>query len=83
MRHVWRPVQRRIRCSAALYDGEDFELIIVSPPEQAARIIADFNLPARLTEIGTIIQGSKIVGRDDDGKLTELAIRGFEHGADR
>jgi thiamine-monophosphate kinase len=64
----------------ALYDGEDYELIIVSSPNQVAQMVEDLNLPTRLTAIGRITARLGIYGLEGDGREHELEIRGYEHG---
>jgi thiamine-monophosphate kinase len=59
----------------ALYDGEDFELIVVldgdAPPDVCGRL--------GLTPLGEIVAGSELTLRQTDGRRTPLEIRGWEH----
>lgn len=63
----------------ALYDGEDYELILVANGEQAARMLEDSRMPTRLTQIGRIDSGDGIRASQSDGSERPLPIRGYSH----
>lgn len=63
----------------ALADGEDFDLLLAVPPDEARRILADRPLSIPLAEIGEMIPGRGLWRREANGKLTPLAPRGWEH----
>ncbi|MCA9223893.1 MAG: thiamine-monophosphate kinase [Planctomycetales bacterium] len=60
----------------ALSDGEDFELILAVPPDEAARLLETQPLDAPLTHIGELIARPGLF--TTDGR--ELTPRGFLHG---
>lgn len=68
--------------SAALNEGEDFELLFTMPLREARRL-AKRNLEINsigITQIGEILDkkvGVKIIGRD--GRVTDLKAKGFSH----
>jgi thiamine-monophosphate kinase len=66
----------------ALGDGEDFELILATPREQAADLIARQPLNVPLTQIGQFIEEPGLFSRDQHGTLQPLKPRGYEHRLD-
>jgi thiamine-monophosphate kinase len=58
-----------------LYDGEDFELIVVLGPDAAARA-AEF---PELRPLGQIVAGAELELRDADGALHAVPRGGWEH----
>jgi thiamine-monophosphate kinase len=58
----------------ALYDGEDFELLVAMPPN---RVLAAEQLG--FLPIGEITRGPGIRLRDELGRVSELEVRGWEH----
>lgn len=64
----------------ALYDGEDFELILVVDQNTADELLKLTDLPCPLTKIGTIVSGSGVHGLQSDGTKVELPVHGFIHG---
>jgi thiamine-monophosphate kinase len=66
----------------ALGDGEDFELILAIPPNQAAELIARQPLQVPLTQIGQFIGEAGLFGRGENGTLQPLKPRGYEHRLD-
>lgn len=83
------PVSEAARASAgertplehALYDGEDFELLLTVPAESTAWLQdwrRQFDLPC--SEIGRIVKGvDQIVGLDGHGARQEIGGAGFQH----
>lgn len=63
----------------ALADGEDFELLLAMPPDDAQRLVAD--PPAGLTPavIGDVIGEPGLFAVDAKGERQPLAPRGFIH----
>ena len=63
----------------ALADGEDFELLLAMPPEDAHRLLAD--PPAGLTPavIGAVISEPGLFALDSGGVRRPLPPRGFVH----
>lgn len=60
----------------ALYDGEDFELLITVPPETGKQILGDTSLPTVMTKIGTVVEGdARLI--DTDGR--EIQVKGYVH----
>lgn len=63
----------------ALGDGEDFELLLVAEPTEAARILADTRLAAPLRSIGIITAEPGLRGRLPGQSAAALPIRGYQH----
>lgn len=63
----------------ALSDGEDFELCLVVPADEAIRLAAAPSLPASLYRVGEITDVQGLWLRDRDGQLTATEPRGFDH----
>jgi thiamine-monophosphate kinase len=63
----------------ALNDGEDFELAVVLAPEDAARLLASPPAPARLHRVGVITAEPGLRLRQEDGSITHIEPRGFDH----
>ena len=63
----------------ALGDGEDFELILAVPPDEARRMIAEQPLDVPLSCVGEFIAEPGLWQRAGDGQPTPLAIRGWQH----
>jgi thiamine-monophosphate kinase len=67
----------------ALYDGEDFELLLAVPPDEAERLIdtqpllPTFSVP--LTDIGRFVAGPGQWLRDQNGVSQTVAPHGFVH----
>jgi thiamine-monophosphate kinase len=62
----------------ALSDGEDFELILCVPPNDAERMLDDQPLDVPITRIGSCIQGRGLWTEDEMGRRA-LQPRGYEH----
>ena len=63
----------------ALADGEDFELVLAVPPDEAARLLADQPVATPLTHIGQFVAERGLWSTGGPGKLQALAARGYEH----
>jgi thiamine-monophosphate kinase len=66
----------------ALGDGEDFELLLAVPPDEAQRILADQPLSVPITEIGEMISPCGLWKREGNGERRPLKPRGWEHEFD-
>jgi thiamine-monophosphate kinase len=66
----------------ALGDGEDFELILAVPPDEAARLIQMPLAGTTLTQIGTFIAEQGLFAESAGGQRKALAARGYEHRLD-
>lgn len=76
-------LELRDGCTAldhALSDGEDFELVLALPPQEAERLLRDQPLNVSVTRIGQIIDAPRLLARDAAGTETELTPTGFLHG---
>ncbi len=62
----------------ALTDGEDFELLLAAPPEEARRLVAEQPLSVPVTLIGEFIAQPGL-WRRESGQLAPLAARGYLH----
>ncbi|MBX9791189.1 MAG: thiamine-phosphate kinase [Pirellulales bacterium] len=67
----------------ALSDGEDFELVLTLPADEAARLVADQPLEIPVTRIGEIVAERGLWQRDATGIVTPLVPRGFQHELDK
>lgn len=65
----------------ALYDGEDFELLVTVPPEKLEEGASDYldTFGERLHVLGQVTAGPDIVLIHDDGATQELGAGGFDH----
>jgi len=63
----------------ALSDGEDFELILAVPPEEADRMLAEQPLDVPLTSIGRFVEEPGLWQRDARGARRPLVARGYQH----
>ena len=63
----------------ALGDGEDFELLLAVPPDEARRMLAEQPLDVPLTDIGQFIAEPGLWQREADGPLQPLTPSGWEH----
>jgi thiamine-monophosphate kinase len=63
----------------ALNDGEDFELCVVMPREEAARLLAAPPEPARLYRVGEIAEEPGLRIKHIDGHVTPIEAGGFDH----
>lgn len=65
--------------SAALTDGEDYELLFTLPDEQAAPLVAAGLGATTVTRIGTIVAGDAMTLVAADGHRRPLKSDGWEH----
>ncbi len=63
----------------ALGDGEDFELLLAVPPDEARRMLAEQPLGVPLSEIGQFTAEAGLWQREADGPVRPLAPSGWEH----
>ncbi|MEI7837195.1 MAG: thiamine-monophosphate kinase, partial [Planctomycetota bacterium] len=63
----------------ALSVGEDFELILAVPPDEAERMLRDQPLEVPLTRIGACIVEPGLWSLDAHGARTALTPRGYRH----
>jgi thiamine-monophosphate kinase len=63
----------------ALGDGEDFELILALPPQEAAELVARQPLDCGLSCIGRFVAENGLWQVDETGRRTRLEARGYEH----
>ncbi len=69
---------RKDPLEAALFDGEDYELLFTLPETEADELIENQPLEAKITRIGGIVAGSGMTLLRD-GKREKLEPRGWEH----
>ena len=63
----------------ALGDGEDFELILAVPPDEAERMLADQPLAVPLARIGSFMAQAGLWIADAAGNRRPLPPRGYVH----
>lgn len=64
----------------ALSDGEDFELILAVPPDDAKRMLAEQTTAMPLTDIGEFVGEPGLWQVDQSGVRRPLSPRGWQHG---
>jgi thiamine-monophosphate kinase len=67
----------------ALGDGEDFELLLALPPDEAERLLREQPLAVPVTRIGRFISQPGLFAGHADGVAIPLVPRGYEHGRSR
>lgn len=65
--------------TAALHDGEDYELVFALPPAQARHLCQDAGTAVRVTRIGRCVKTPGLTLLDADGNNQPLQPRGWEH----
>lgn len=65
----------------ALGDGEDFELILAVPAEEARRMLHEQPLQVPITRIGEFVAEQGLWSTDASGARHPLTPAGYEHGA--
>lgn len=63
----------------ALSDGEDFELVLAVPPEEARRIVAEQAVGVKVTDIGEFVAEAGLGSRTCDGTRSPLSPKGYQH----
>jgi thiamine-monophosphate kinase len=63
----------------ALSDGEDFELLLAVPADEAQRILRDQPLSVPVASIGQFVPQTGLWQVDRDGRRRPLEPRGYEH----
>ena len=63
----------------ALGDGEDFELLLAVPHDEARRMLADQPLGVPLTDIGEFTAEPGLLQREAGGPIRPLTPSGWEH----
>lgn len=63
----------------ALGDGEDFELLLAAPPEEAERIVREQPLGVPVTAIGQFISEPGLWQQNINGQRSPLAATGYWH----
>ncbi len=66
----------------ALNDGEDFELVLAVPPEEASRMLAEQPLDVPLTAIGRFIDEPGLWEEGVQGQRRKLTPGGWQHKFD-
>ena len=84
VRMASHPGDDRTPLDHALGDGEDFELLLALPAEEARRLVAEGHslTGTPFTIIGEVVAGSGLSARAADGSTAPLARRGYEHAFD-
>lgn len=72
-------VESKSPLERALYDGEDFELILAVPPDEAKRLVERQPLDVPLTDIGEFVPEPGQWLRDEHGRLRQITPQGFVH----
>ncbi|MEA1950424.1 MAG: thiamine-phosphate kinase [Planctomycetota bacterium] len=63
----------------ALADGEDFELVLAVPPEEARRMLTDRPVDVLLTDVGRFVEEPGLWQTDAQHGKRKLTPRGWEH----
>jgi len=82
LRLASEPGDGRSPLEHALGDGEDFELVLAMPPEEARRLVADSGRPpleTPFTIIGTVVAGEGLFARFGQGGRRPLVPQGYQH----
>ncbi len=65
--------------SAALNDGEDFELLFTLSQQDCRKLLEKWQGPTPITCIGEVTDGEKMQIRTADGRISDLKPSGYEH----
>jgi len=82
VRMAARPGDDRSPLEHALGDGEDFELVLAMPAEEARRLVAEAGrvpLETPFTIIGEVVAGEGLFARADAGGRRPLLPQGYQH----
>jgi thiamine-monophosphate kinase len=76
-----RPDAGRTALARALFDGEDFELLVAVPPDLLDEAATDFHAAfgQRLHVLGRVMAERDIILIHDDGTAEKLSAGGFDH----
>jgi thiamine-monophosphate kinase len=77
-----KPADGKSPLDHALGDGEDFELLLAVPPDEAKRILADQPLDVQITDIGEFIAEPGLWQRESEKPRRSLIPQGWEHKFD-
>ena len=78
--HELSKKDRRSPIEHALADGEDFELVLAIPNDEALRLLQEQPLGISITRIGELTEQQGLWQRNAAGEQTPLEPKGFEHG---
>ena len=67
------------RIAVALNDGEDFELLFTLARSEYDKLISGWDMPLKITEIGSITESDIIELKMPDGTTKEVTPSGFDH----
>ena len=67
---------------AALNDGEDFELLFTLYAKDCERLLAEWDGPTAITQIGTVTDTGKMQISRRDGTIGDLQAGGYDHLVD-
>jgi len=70
---------RRDPFSAALNDGEDFELLFTLSPRHCRRLLDAWSGSVPITQIGEITDSRKVRIKRPDGRICNLPAGGYDH----
>ncbi len=79
------PGDGRSALEHALGDGEDFELVLALPPDEARRLVVESPSladGAAFTIIGEVVEGAGLFAGTATGERVPLEVRGFIHALD-
>lgn len=74
-----RENNNRTALDHALYDGEDFQLILAVPPDVTERLLKDNTINRDLTVIGKFTERLGLIGVTNDGSSKQIDAKGYWH----
>jgi len=63
----------------ALNDGEDFELLFTTGPNEFEKLKASWDMPLQITKVGTITENKQMKIKMPDGNIELLKPSGYDH----